>query len=79
MQVQVKLYGMLGKWVDGYDHRAGLAVKMDAGATVADLMQRIGLPLEKIGMVSLDGRLAGKETILQPGMQVKVFHPIFGG
>ena len=79
MQVQVKLYGTLGKGVDGYDHRTGLVVEMDAGATVADLLQRIGVPLKKIGMVSLDGRLAGKETSLQPGMQVKVFHPIFGG
>ena len=46
MQVQVKLYGTLGKWVDGYDHQAGLAVEMEKGATVADLMQRIGLPLK---------------------------------
>jgi sulfur carrier protein ThiS len=79
MQVQVKLYGTLGKWVDGYDHRQGLAVAIEEGTTVADLMARIGIPLKKIGMVSLDGRLAGKETILQAHMQVKVFHPIFGG
>ena len=79
MQVQVKLYGTLGKWVAGYDHRTGLAVDVDEGATVADLMRRIGVPLKKVGMVTLDGRLAGKETLLQPGMQVRVFHPIFGG
>jgi sulfur carrier protein ThiS len=79
MQVQVKLYGTLGKRVPGYDHRTGLAVDVDEGATVADLMRRIGVPLKKVGMVTLDGRLAGKETLLQPGMQVRVFHPIFGG
>jgi sulfur carrier protein ThiS len=79
MQVRVKLYGTLGKGVPGYDHRQGLAVEMAAGSTVADLMGRLDIPLKKVGMVSLDGRLAGKEAILQPHMQVKVFHPIFGG
>ena len=79
MQVQVKLYGTLGKWVDGYDHRQGLAVEVKEGATVADLIGLIGIPLKKVGVVSLDGRLAGKETSLASGMTVKVFHPIFGG
>ena len=79
MQVRVKLYGTLGKGVPGYDHQQGLAMAVDEGTTVADLMIRLGLPLKKIGMVSLDGRLAGREAILQPDMLVKVFHPIFGG
>jgi len=79
MQVRVKLYGTLGKQVPGYDHRQGLVVEVPEGVTVSDLMNRLGIPLKKIGMVSLDGRLAGKETILHPDMQVKVFHPIFGG
>ena len=79
MQVQVKLYGTLGKQVPGYDHQTGLAVDVAEGSTVADLMARMGIPLKKIGMVSLDGRLAGQSALLQPGMQVKVFHPIFGG
>ena len=79
MQVRVKLYGTLGKWVSDYDHQQGLALEVAEGATVAELMNRIGIPLKKIGMVSLDGRLANKETVLQPDMMVKVFHPIFGG
>ena len=79
MQVRVKLYGTLGKRVPGYDHRQGLAVEVAEGTTVADLMGGLGIPLKKIGMVSLNGRLAGREAILQPDEQVKVFHPIFGG
>jgi sulfur carrier protein ThiS len=79
MQVQVRLYGTLGKQVAGYDHRTGLMVEVEEGATVAELLTGMGLPLRKIGMVSLDGRLAGKDAPLKSGMQVKVFHPIFGG
>ena len=41
--------------------------------------ERLGIPLKKDGVVSLDGQLAGKETPLTSGMTVKVFHPIFGG
>lgn len=79
MQVQVKLYGTLGKRVAGYDHRTGMAVNVDDGATVAELMTQLGVPLDKIGMVSLDGRLVGKAAALRSGVLVKVFHPIFGG
>jgi len=79
MQVRVKLYGTLGKGVAGYDHASGLTVEVSDGATVGELLAQLGIPLKKIGMVSLDGRLAGKTAALRPGMMVKVFHPIFGG
>jgi sulfur carrier protein ThiS len=58
MQVRVKLYGTLGKGVAGYDHRSGLTVAVNDGATVTELLAQLGIPLKKIGMVSLDGRLA---------------------
>jgi sulfur carrier protein ThiS len=79
MQVQVKLYGTLGKRVSGYDHRRGLAVEVPEGATVRDLLAQLAIPLKRVGVVSLDGRLAGKKAPLAPGVLVKVFHPIFGG
>jgi sulfur carrier protein ThiS len=79
MQVQVKLYGTLGKRVAGYDHRRGLSVEIEEGATVEALLEQLAVPLKKIGVVSVDGRLSGKSTILTPGALVKVFHPIFGG
>jgi sulfur carrier protein ThiS len=79
MQVQVKLYGTLGKQVAGYDHQSGLTLEVEEGATVADLIVRIGIPLKRVGVVSLDGRLAGRGTPLSAGTMVKVFHPIFGG
>lgn len=79
MQVRVKLYGTLGKGVAGYDHASGMTVEVADGTTITDLMAQLGVPLKKIGMVSLDGRLARKTATLRPGMIVKVFHPIFGG
>lgn len=79
MQVKVKLYGTLGKGVTGYDHASGLTVEVADGATIIELMAQLGIPLKKIGMVSLDGRLARKTAVLRSGMMVKVFHPIFGG
>lgn len=79
MQVHVKLYGTLGKHVAGYDHRRGLALDVPEGATVADLLNRLAVPLKRVGVVSVDGHLVGKRASLEPGALVKVFHPIFGG
>lgn len=79
MQVQVKLYGTLGKRVAGYDHDRGLALEVPEGATVTDLLGQLAIPLKRVGVVSVDGRLSGKSARLTPGALVKVFHPIFGG
>jgi sulfur carrier protein ThiS len=79
MQVTVRLYGILEQQVPGYDHRTGLVQEVAEGTTVAQLLTRLKIPLKKVGMVSLNGHLAGKDDTLQDSMQVKVFHPIFGG
>ena len=79
MEVHVKLYGTVGKRVAGYDHRRGLAVEVPESATVTDLLELLTVPLKKVGVVSVDGRLVGKAAPLRPGAVVKVFHPIFGG
>ena len=79
MQVHVKLYGTLGKHVAGYDHRRGPAVDVPGDATVTDLLSQLAVPLKRVGVVSVNGRLVGRSAPFEAGALVKVFHPIFGG
>lgn len=79
LTIVVKLYGTLDKWVPGYNHETGCVVQLVQPSTVADLIRSLGIPSETVGIVSVNGQVARKETVLPDQALVKVFHPIFGG
>lgn len=79
VQLTVKLYGTLGRWVPGYNPETGLAVRMGERSTVSDLIDHLGIPRRSVGIVSVDGRVANPIDALPDQALVKVFQPIFGG
>ncbi|MBR9987969.1 MAG: MoaD/ThiS family protein [Desulfosarcina sp.] len=79
IQLSVKLYGTLDKWVPGYNPETGCLVHMAAQSTVADLIVHLGIPPRSVGIVSVNGRTVKKADVLPDRALVKVFHPIFGG
>jgi len=79
VELTVKVYGTLEKHIPGYDPQTGCSVQMMYPSTVADLIARLGISPKRIGIVSINGRLAKQEDILPDRALVKVFHPIFGG
>jgi sulfur carrier protein ThiS len=54
-------------------------VHLPAPATVADLIDHLGIPPRSVGIVSINGQVAKKSDPLPDRAMVKVFHPIFGG
>jgi molybdopterin synthase sulfur carrier subunit len=88
MQVQVKLYATLVQVVSEavivrYDHpiRAGtpLPVELPAGSTLADLVNDLGLPREKVRVAFVNGRARGMDYCLEAGDEVGIFPPVGGG
>ena len=79
LQLTVKLYGTLDKWVPQYNHESCCVVQMGAPSTVADLIDDLGIPPRSVGIVSVNGQVTQKTDPLPDGALVKVFHPIFGG
>ncbi len=79
LQLTVKLYGTLDRWIPGYNHETGCVVHMAVPSTVADLIDHLGIPARSVGIVSVNGRAAKKADLLPDLALVKVFHPIFGG
>ncbi len=79
IQLTIKLYGTLDKWVPGYNPETGCVVHMAAPSTVADLVHQLGIPHRSVGLVSVNGRAAKKKDVLPDRALVKVFHPLFGG
>ena len=79
MGIQVKLYGLLGRHVKDYDHGRGIALDFETGLTPATLLSRLGIPQTKVGMVTVNGKLARGDSPIPDQGLVKYFHPLFGG
>ncbi len=79
MEIQVRLYGMLGKDLSGHDPVKGLSLDIPEGSSVRELIEHLKIPRKKVGIISVDGSLAKDTRILQPGDFVCLYRPIFGG
>ncbi|RME24146.1 MAG: MoaD/ThiS family protein [Deltaproteobacteria bacterium] len=75
MNVRVVLFGLLRQ-------KAGFErgdVELEQGATVADLLARLGLPDRVDVWALVNGRRASRDTALSDGAEVQFFQPVGGG
>jgi len=79
MEIQVRLYGALGKDLPGHDPLNGLKLTLPHGSNVRDLIEHLEIPRKKVGIISVDGGLAKDTRTLKPGNFVRLYRPIFGG
>ena len=79
MQIKVKLYGTLGRNLPDHDPIDGLTCDLPDGASVLDLIERLGVPRKKVGIISVDGSLVKDSWVLTAGNFVRLYRPIFGG
>ena len=79
MEIKVRLYGALGKGIEGHDPLNGLTLDLPEGSTVMDLIEHLKVPRKKVGIISIDGSLAKDTRVLSAGNFVRLYRPIFGG
>ncbi len=79
MIVQVKLFASLRKYHPAGESHDSAAIELPTGATVADLVARLGIPPTHAGMViSGDEKLAPQAPLVD-GQEVILLPPIAGG
>lgn len=66
---------------EGVDERGRRAFALDVEpvASVRDLARQAGVPLERIGIVTVDGRVRHLDDGVSPGQRVCLFPHIVGG
>ena len=79
MSIHIKLSTTLRQSVPGYDPVAGITLPLDAPAPAAEVAQRLGLPLQDIKLVMINGRQATLEATISPNDQIAFFPPVGGG
>lgn len=74
MKVELNLYASLARSVP----RAG-PVEIGENTTILGLLRRLGVPMEKVKIIFLNGLHASGEETLRDGDRVGVFPPVAGG
>jgi sulfur carrier protein ThiS len=74
MRVRVSLYSALR-----IDRFAEAEVELPESATVKDLLKKLNLPQQDIGIVMVNARSGTFQQRLQPGDRITLIPPIGGG
>ena len=61
------------------DKQAQMTLDFAPPCTAADLIARLGVPPEKIGVIRVNGQIVGMEHRLADGDQIELFPRIGGG
>ncbi len=78
MAVKVEISSSLRRWVPDYDPSRGVLVEA-GGLSVAQLLERLGLPAEEVRLVMVNRRAAGPDQVLADGDLVGLFPSLTGG
>lgn len=79
MTVQVKLSTTLRKYIPDYNPEQGLSIDLKEFISITALAKQLGLPLEEIKFVMLNGRCQPMDTILKADDRVAFFPAVGGG
>jgi len=79
MQVRVKVFATLRRYLPGVMPGTSLEVELPAGATVDDLLGQLNLPREEVKVVYVNARARPWSYKLASGDEVGIFPPIGGG
>lgn len=79
MALKVLLAATLRKYLPDYDPASGFAMEINAGATVREVAQRLGIPEEEVKLIMVNGVGSKWETRLLGDERVALFPPVGGG
>jgi molybdopterin converting factor small subunit len=73
--IQVLLYAHLSS----YTPRDAACFPIVSGTTVAEVVERIGVPLDAAKIIFIDGRKGELSHVLKGGERLGIFPPVAGG
>lgn len=75
MRVTVKLNASLRQCERGISNDGTLSLEIGENATAREVIQKLGIPLEKVKMIMLNGKGANFDSILNDGDRIALFPP----
>ncbi len=83
MQITLKLYALLGKYLPPEAKKNEVSLDVEEGVTVADVLQRYSVPEDMCHLVLINGSFvppgARESATLSDGDALAVWPPVAGG
>ena len=79
MPIKVFLSSTLRKFVSEYDPLKGIDLTERREITVKNLCKKINVPVNKVKIVIIDGKIESTDYILKGNERVGLFPPLGGG
>jgi len=79
VEVTVKLYSGLEKYIQNYDPEGGIVLRVPIGSRVRDLIEMLGLPPHGARFVTVGKEIKKPDDELAEGDYIKVFTLSAGG
>ena len=79
MKLLVKLFSVLQDYMPDYNPQKGMDTELPDGATVADLISHLGIPMSKEPVVTCNGRVLQPADIIHENSTLHIFQPVTGG
>jgi sulfur carrier protein ThiS len=79
MALQILLNASLRRFFPDYHPPVGLSLEVPPGTTVAQVVDRLGLPPAEITLIMVNGRRREMDYVLQGDERLGLFPPIGGG
>ncbi len=79
MKISVGLNASLRRFIPDGAEGSPFALEVPAGATAAEVMQRLGIPADRTHVVTVDGTQVETSTVIAEGQEVSFFPPLAGG
>lgn len=77
--VKVRLFGLLPRYVAGYDPAKGIDLNIQERMLYRDLADRLQLPPEEASLFTVSGILKRSDDAVSDGEEINIFMPISGG
>ena len=79
MSLTIFLSSSLRQYIPGYDSLSGLELKDVKGITIVDLCQKLGIPVDKIKIIMVNGRKEDMNYMIKGDERLGFFPPVGGG
>jgi len=79
MRIEINLYASLAPYAPAGEGRGPRFLEVEPGVTIREILKRLGVPLDSVKMVFLNGVHGTVEEVLKEGDRVGVFPPVAGG